>query len=407
MESAVRPFQYVIEEYPGARPDEPSSRAYSFLLACCRQTLTPLALSELRTAGMELDGSGWHAVVSMALSHGMAPLVFTHVAHAELLPSMPEETARRLKESYIQTLVTNRRMQKELVRLTIACAERGVEVVALKGVTLAARYYGDLALRPANDIDLLVRRRDVAQTAEILKTMGYCAQPGLGRETQFYALASAALSYDQPNGPTVEVHWELTSLTLYRAGLSVERAWPRLCSVMLGDTPMRCLDSKDELSYLCVHSAAQHDHSRLIWSVDIAELVRGLPVDWDWSGFVRETIAACLATPVAAALAYCNNTIGMPLPPSVLDALQRASRAPEEQAAWRASRARLLDADWIPAHRKALRGPVDWLVFLRGVLVPGSSTVAHLYGPAAASLPQRLITYMRHARRCAPRLFTR
>jgi hypothetical protein len=156
-----------------------------------------------------------------------------------------------------------------------------------------------------------------------------------------------------------------------------------------------------------VHSAAQHEQSRLIWSIDIAELVRALPADWDWPEFVRETIAAGLATPVAAALAYCHKTIALPLSPSVLDALVRASSSPDEQAAWRASRARLLDADWIPAHRKVLRSPVDWLVFLRGVLAPGSPTLAHLYGPGAALLPHRLITYARHARRCAPILFAR
>jgi len=323
------------------------------------------------------------------------------------LPLMPEETAQRLKEAYIHTLITNRRMQKELVNLVTACAKHGVEVVALKGTTVAARYYGDLALRPASDIDLLVRRHDVTRAAETLESRKYRAQRGLGRATRFYALASATLAHTQPDGPTVELHWELTSLPLYRAGLSVERAWSRLQTFTVGEVPVHCLDIRDELTYLSVHCAAQHENARLIWSVDIAELIRTLPADWDWSTYVRETIAAGLATPVASALAYCHKALDLPLPHNVLEALVRAGRVPEEKAAWRASRARLLDADWIRAHRQVLDGPVDWVVFLRGVLAPGSSTLAHLYEPSATDWPQRLITYMRHARRCAPHLFER
>src|SRR5262249_51417634 len=103
--------------------------------------------------------------------------------------------------------------------------------------------------------------------------------------------------------------------------------------------PARYLCSADELRYLCYHYAAQHREERLIWLVDIAELVRALPEGWDWDEFCAETIQRDLAMPVATSLRRAERWLGLEVPAEALAALCRAASRPQERRAWRAARA--------------------------------------------------------------------
>ena len=376
------------------------SHVLRFLAHCGAPALDHAAREALRVFGERLDANDWRFLSAQARDQGMASLVFLHATQAGVLAMAPAEVAADLAASYAQRLVTSRQLQLAQRDVLAALSARGIQAMVLKGTSLAERYYGTVALRPVRDIDLLVRRAQLGATVDTLKRLGYTAQQGLGSARQFFALASSALGYQRADRVTVEVHWQLTSRPVYRPALDVRRAWTRALPLDgAGPRAMR-LAPADELRYLCVHLAAEHGMSRLIWLVDIAALVRSLGGDWDWEGFTAETIAARAATPVAVALRRASELLDLDVPPHALGHLQEATRAPGERHTWQAACAEPFSGAWMWSRLTALERPLDVAVLLRGMFVPRLSTLASLgYRPAPVwRLP---ITYLCHWCRAA------
>jgi hypothetical protein len=292
-------------------------------------------------------------------------------------------------------------VQTQLLRVLVA---RGIPVMALKGLALALRHFGQLALRPTTDIDILVPRERVSDACAVLLAMGYHPSAGSGKPTGFNAQTHCVVDYLGPGSPQVEIHWELFNYAAYRAGLPAAAAWARAERTTLFGQSVRYLDPADELRYLSVHYAAEHHLARLMWGVDLVQIVGGLPATWDWNAFVRETIGAQLALPVATALADCQRRLALRLPPGVLGTLKAAAGSDAERTVWAASQSQPYTAPWIRAQAAALRGPLEWGVFLRGVLAPRAPALAELYGAPSAVWPGRARTHLRHLRRVAPAL---
>src|SRR5262249_46646985 len=162
-----------------------------------------------------------------------------------------------LKAAYCNTLVGNRRLQRELSTILAACAARQVEVLPFKGVALAARYYQELALRPVGDLDLLVQRADVARCVEAIGAGGFRPVPGYGSPLDPQVLRFFVMQYAKERGPTVEVHLALCRLPPYHRGLAVTAVWRRAEVISLWGQPARYLAPQDELRYLSFHYAAQ------------------------------------------------------------------------------------------------------------------------------------------------------
>lgn len=366
-----------------------------------RRTLSPEALEEVTALAHSMDEASGRQLLALAQMNGMASLVFWHLAKADLLAALPASIAAAFKHEYLQTLINNRRMQTLVEEAVGALHAEGIGVIALKGLALARRYYGDVALRPMTDIDLLVRREEAPRAIAALRRLGYRAIDGMGSPSGFYSFTSGVVAYARPRPPTIEVHWELFGRQAYRPALPGAEVWARAQQIRLFDRSALYLHPRDELWYLCVHAAIEHQLERLIWLVDIAELVDALPADWDWQRFTDETAAAGIALPVASALAYCRAHLYLSAPPDALGRLSAAADTPAERARCAAAQADLLSAEWIHMAAASVRSPRELAIFLRGVLAPHRATLDVLYGHDAARWGALPYTYLRHWRQIA------
>lgn len=384
--------------------DAPASRPLAIIRLCARRTLSPQMRERLVARGNDLSEGEWLQVVEMARGQRVAAFVFLHIAEAGLLPVVPATVTDALRREYQTTLLSNRRMQTVEAELLRRLGARGIRVLALKGLALTFRYYGELGLRPITDIDLLVERANVPAVCAVLREMEYHPSSGSGSPNGFNAQTHAVVDYLRERSPQIEIHWELFNSAAYRAGLEAREVWQRAERIELLGHSVSYLSTADELLYLSVHFAAEHQLSRLLWAVDIAELIRALPASWDWSAFVRRAIEARMARPLALTLSYCRDNLELHLPSMVLDELWAAADSREEQTLYRAAQASFPSADWIRTQAAVLRGPVEWAIFLRGVLLPRGPALAELYGPASIQWPERVRTHLRHLRRMAREL---
>jgi hypothetical protein len=197
----------------------------------------------------------------------------------------------------------------------------------LKGAAVEMLSYGQLGLKDAWDIDLLVSQADTDSAREILENAGYVlVQPENLSAAQFKTLVELARECEfshRQKGITVELHWGLADGRVLLPHMSV--ASPSQ-SVTLTDTlRLRTLAPEELFAYLCVHGA-MHGWSRLKWLADLAALVAAQSPDSLEHLYHRSrALGAGLCS--AQALLLCERLLSAPIPAALLDELRHSRRA--------------------------------------------------------------------------------
>src|SRR5690242_3669064 len=138
------------------------------LLLCCARTRLNSALSA-RMAGLLGSDLDWEFIVSQAIAHGVAPLLYFHLSPDEIPPAARES----LRAKSMAEMRWNLFVAFELERLMALFREHGIGAAPFKGVSLAAQIYGNLALREAGDLDILLREEQALAARQLLVDVGY------------------------------------------------------------------------------------------------------------------------------------------------------------------------------------------------------------------------------------------
>lgn len=317
------------------QPDGDLATDVGRLLRACACPRAPAA--SFAECARALSAASWGYASTLAEAHGMELLFYSRLATSGLLSIVPDEVRERLARTY-QLSVTNVLLIGSCLRTILAAAEAaGCGPIPLKGTLLAHRYYETPTLRPMRDVDLLAARGDMPRLGATLQRLGYAPVPGQARATDFAALVNAEVKYEAPRKPMIELHWGLSKRSAYRRCLPVAEVTSRARTMSFDNTTARTLDPADELAFLCVHCAADHAETRLIWLADLARIIARLPEAWNWLEFARSTARRGLATPVALALGEAILCLDVTIPPAAFETLLHAAESATEVARWRAA----------------------------------------------------------------------
>jgi hypothetical protein len=207
--------------------------------------------------------------------------------------------------------------------------------------------YGNLGIKHAWDIDLLVTQDDVRKADRLLGEAGYVrdvppADFPQARHAVWLEFAREALYRHRTHGSVVELHWRLAD---NRTQLAHVRADGPFQSVALSPgLALRTLRDGDLFSYLCLHGA-HHGWARLKWLADLAAWLSAKPAA-EVERLYRQAQTDGVARGAAQALLLCQDLFGMNLAPDFQAALleDRATR-------WLVSIAcQAMAADMLPLH---------------------------------------------------------
>src|SRR4029079_11750396 len=160
--------------------------------------------------------------------------------------------------------------------------ENNVPVALFKGPLVAQMAYGEMSLRQAGDIDLLINRRDFIQARLLLESLGYEMTPRLTPAQLASHLSNhCEIQFMRDEWFTViDLHWDLAPRS-FVFGLKADEVMSRLQSVSLAGTNVETFGAEDLLLYQAMHGA-KHLWRRLEWITSLAESLRATPeVDWD------------------------------------------------------------------------------------------------------------------------------
>jgi hypothetical protein len=293
----------------------------ALLIACARPVLSAAEAARVRQiAGGAVD---WELLVRLAARHRLVSFVHRHLRGGSIPGAVMAGLGDRQRAQLHATLA----MAAELRRVMGALAAGGIEALAYKGPALAMRAYGDLSLRPFDDLDLLVRPDDVPRALGVLAAAGYDCAIGLSaaQERWFRRVDGDYPLVHRQTGTLVELHARVSSL---RFGIAIDTddLIRRSQTVRVGGGAVRTLGDDDLLLVLFVHGA-KHRWRRLEWLAAVAALLRAGRGDVD---AVLSTATELRARRTAMlGLHLAHTLLGAPIP----GAVRREAAADAEIAA--------------------------------------------------------------------------
>ncbi len=302
----------------------------------------------------------WNYLLAAAGRQGMIPLLQRwSVEHRFPVPS---ETAAALHATYWTNRFRTRALLAELATIRAAATGIGIPLLPLKGAALAPTVYAAPELRPMSDLDLLTRADDLPRIGAIFADLGYVQEPyeatllptrlrdPLRHEWKFVASRGGfpvlVEVRAEPLDPGLPPLTELDRAFSARLHAHAARMWVRARSLNNDDDDPAMLQAapEDLLLHVASHMATRHADFRLIWLLDIRQIITHAP-KFDWEYLTAEARALGLTVPVHAALDAAARWLDVPLPviwhggvaPLIsrlrhpVDALEWSVLAPREQ----------------------------------------------------------------------------
>ena len=243
------------------------------LLSCARTNAAPEVIERIRAiASQRID---WDYFFRLARRHAVIPLAYHQLKH-----HVPTEFLQEFKKHSLENSARNVLLAAELCRLIKLFGDAGIEAIPYKGPVLSLFAYDDLALRRFVDLDVIVRKHDVARARDLLLGDDYALSKPLTAEQQELLLRTQHnLQFTKDNRQLiVELHWEVAP-HLFASTVQTETLWQDLVPFELNGTTMKTLSADDLLFSLCVHGS-RHLWERLGWICDVAELISRRDMNW-------------------------------------------------------------------------------------------------------------------------------
>jgi Uncharacterised nucleotidyltransferase len=289
-----------------------ASAEFGVLREACANPLDPV---RLRDDCSRLLPEQWNGLLALADEHGVTSLL--HVALEQIGDAVvPPVVADELEERFSANVRRSLLQARELLRVMAALQTAGIEAIPYKGLVFSEFAYGDLAMRQAGDIDMLVRSRDLPLAQATVEKLGYtpclhlCAE-----ELKRYLSVGYEMSFDYGTQRNLlELKWGILP-AFYAVDFDMDAMFAAAGSGSFSGTQIRALAQEDLFLVLCVH-AAKHCWSRLIWLCDIARLGQG-PLDWARVSAKSESLGITRLVRITLGLAHQLLRAEIPLPPNV------------------------------------------------------------------------------------------
>lgn len=265
----------------------------------------------------------WDVLLALAQEHGAMQIVFSRLR--EMDSRVPAGVQERLKAAFHRNAFHALANAAELISLLQVLNHESIESMPFKGVVLATSVYGDLAARPAGDLDLLIHRGDLKRATAILLERGYQLTTAVFPDGSPAVENCFEYHFERlSDGMVVELRWRLDlAYARFRRDLGMNWLWPTRRTAVVAGAEVPNISPENTLLLLCMHGS-KHIWSRLIWICDVAQLLdvgRGL----DWNLAIREAKRQGLIRAVALGVLLANRVIGAAVPERILKGFESDS----------------------------------------------------------------------------------
>jgi hypothetical protein len=275
------------------RAPELTTTEAALLLACARTRVDRVA--RIRIEALLQGPIRWTTLLDAASMHGVLPLLHASVSTVDpaLVPPPVLERIRIEARANVHHALF---LTAELLKLLAVFDAAGVTAIPFKGPVLAAMAYGDLTLRQFNDLDIFVRKSELAIITRSMLAAGYLSDTHDGdAATERSIAADGDVAYRRPSYYTfyradgrcrVDLQWRMAD-RFFAFSLEGDTAAWDFATVPIAGRSVRTFAATDALLILCVHGS-KHHWEQLKWICDIAECIRAQRDAIDWRALYQK-----------------------------------------------------------------------------------------------------------------------
>ncbi|MFH1258765.1 MAG: nucleotidyltransferase family protein [Elusimicrobiota bacterium] len=144
-------------------------------------------------------------------------------------------------------------------------AKDAIESIVLKGAALRETVYAP-GLRPIDDLDLLIQKKDLPDIERVLARLNYQVLP------------CGELNFIRPGCPVaIDLHTEIW----YLSKKNLEQLWSRALLFEIDGVEARSLGPQDNLIFIVAHAAIHHGWLEDKWLMDCALIIKKYNLDWE------------------------------------------------------------------------------------------------------------------------------
>jgi hypothetical protein len=227
----------------------------------------------------------------------------------------------RLKGIYRNAWVRNQLLVEHGLRALRTLRAHDIDSIVLKGAALVADgSYAELALRPMEDFDLLVRPHEFRRAIDVLRASGWAFHPA-SVDPEWYLPYRHAVALRNGSGE-LDLHW-----TSIRDRFDGDASfWENAIDATLMGEDVRVLSPVDQLVQLCGHASARNvDVAPIRWVADAWFLLAQHGEAFDWPGVVEMAHERDLSFAMRRCLEYLDLGLGVAMPHTVILELEHHS----------------------------------------------------------------------------------
>jgi hypothetical protein len=331
------------------------------LLTFCARPRMPAALqSELFDRIGRVNA--WDEVLQVAECHGLGPLLYWHLRTAGHVPA---DVKLQLRGVYLRNQFANGVRLRALGAVLDALGAQGIDARVLKGPALFRLVYGDPALRPISDLDILVLSRDALRAQDALEALGYeAATKASGASLTHHHHLPMLTQWVEGVRLQVEIHHDALSRD-YRASMRLGGDREPATVVEVEGRPALALGLHDMLWHLCQHLVGPLPRPlRLIWIADIAGLAEVFTDRIDWEREIRRHRVVANVLGLIHGLAPLPAEVARHIPPQAIEHLRDVA-SDRRVWAW-VPGGRMPDETRLQQLSRVLRPPAWWVALRYG-----------------------------------------
>ncbi|MBN1349455.1 nucleotidyltransferase family protein [candidate division KSB1 bacterium] len=284
------------------------------LLYCLKADVKKISAAELK----RISSVEWENVVELSIKHSVAPLLYQRLKSVSSEVAIPVNIVNRLHKIYLNSAARNMRLFNELSEVLRILQDDGIPVIVLKGAHLAEIVYNNLALRPMEDVDLMVKKADLPRVAEKFLKMGYNST----RPININELSSTIRkpTFTNFHNNYFDIHW---TIEIDSFKIDVASLWEKTQSATIAGVKTLVLAPEDLLLYLALHASFNHAfYWRLISLCDIALTIWHYKDEIDWNQLHLRAKQWGVDKCLYLTLYLADKLLEASIPTKVLDALK-------------------------------------------------------------------------------------
>ncbi len=268
----------------------------------------------------QINPDQWEALMLEAESQAISPILYSLLVDLEKTSNLDFPSKERLHQSYIITAVRNTLILHNTQELLSNLRDAEIAVAALKGIYLLETVYTDIGTRAMNDIDILIKKKDLAECINILEGLGY-------KPSTYFSLDDANIDtkhvppMQRESGAMVEVHWTLLEED-EPFTIDADALWERTLPATIANIDALSLGIEDLILHLCLHLTYQHYlNLGLRGLLDIAMVIHKFQSQIDWKKMVEIAKVWGAEKVTALTLKLVETQLNVPIPAEVINSL--------------------------------------------------------------------------------------